>query len=207
MRYTNGVDADKSGKAVAMPVDGKRSEDASPTTEVATLGGGCFWCLEAVFEELRGVQGVMSGYSGGTVPDPTYEQVCTGTTGHAEVVQVTFDPAVVSFREILEVYFSIHDPTTLNRQGADVGTQYRSVIFYHTPEQKRIAEEVIAELEEAGVWEDPIVTEVTPSSDFYDAEDYHQEYFRRNQRQPYCQVVVAPKVAKFRKQHLDRLKA
>jgi peptide-methionine (S)-S-oxide reductase len=197
----------KSGKAVAMPVDSKRSEDASPTTEVATLGGGCFWCLEAVFEELRGVQGVMSGYSGGTVPDPTYEQVCTGTTGHAEVVQVTFDPAVVSFREILEVYFSIHDPTTLNRQGADVGTQYRSVIFYHSPEQKRIAEEVIAELEETGVWDDPIVTEVTPSSAFYDAEDYHQEYFRRNQRQPYCQVVVAPKVAKFRKQHLDRLKA
>ena len=190
-----------------MPVDSKRSEDASPATEVATLGGGCFWCLEAVFEELRGVQGVVSGYSGGAVPDPTYEQVCTGTTGHAEVVQVTFDPAVVSFREILEVYFSIHDPTTLNRQGADVGTQYRSVVFYHTPEQKRIAEEVIAELEEAGVWEDPIVTEVTPSSAFYDAENYHQEYFRRNQRQPYCQVVVAPKVAKFRKQHLDRLKA
>jgi peptide-methionine (S)-S-oxide reductase len=184
----------------------KRSEDVS-RKEVATLGGGCFWCLEAVFEELRSVEEVVSGYSGGTVPDPTYEQVCTGTTDHAEVVQVTFDPEAVSFREILEVYFSIHDPTTLNRQGADVGTQYRSVIFYHTPEQKRVAEEVIAQLEDAGVWDDPIVTEVTPASAFYAAEDYHQEYFRRNQGQPYCQVVVAPKVAKFRKQHLDKLKA
>jgi peptide-methionine (S)-S-oxide reductase len=184
----------------------KRSEDVS-RKEVATLGGGCFWCLEAVFEELRSVEEVVSGYSGGTVPDPTYEQVCTGTTDHAEVVQVTFDPEAVSFREILEVYFSIHDPTILNRQGADVGTQYRSVIFYHTLEQKRVAEEVIAQLEEAGVWDDPIVTEVTPASAFYAAEDYHQEYFRRNQGQPYCQVVVAPKVAKFRKQHLDKLKA
>jgi peptide-methionine (S)-S-oxide reductase len=189
-----------------MPFNDKRSEDVS-RKEVATLGGGCFWCLEAVFEELRGVQEIVSGYSGGTVPDPTYEQVCTGTTDHAEVVQVTFDPEAVSFREILEVYFSIHDPTTLNRQGADVGTQYRSVIFYHTPEQKRVAEEVIAQLEEAGVWDDPIVTEVTSGSAFYAAEDYHQEYFRRNQGQPYCQVVVAPKVAKFRKQHLDKLKA
>jgi peptide-methionine (S)-S-oxide reductase len=188
------------------PVNDKRSEE-TVHTEVATLGGGCFWCLEAVFDELRGVEEVVSGYSGGTVPDPTYEQVCRGNTGHAEVVQVTFDPAVVSFREILEVYFSIHDPTTLNRQGADVGTQYRSVVFYHTPEQKRVAEEVITELEEASIWDDPIVTEVTPSGTFYGAENYHQQYFRRNQRQPYCQVVVAPKVAKFRKQHLDRLKA
>ncbi len=190
-----------------MPVDDERSGNPSHATEVATLGGGCFWCLEAVFEELRGVKEVVSGYSGGTVPDPTYEQVCTGTTGHAEVVGVTFDPAVVSFREVLEVYFSVHDPTTLNRQGADVGTQYRSAIFYHSPEQKRVAEEVIAELEEAGVWEDAIVTEVTPSGAFYDAEGYHQEYFRRNRGQPYCQVVIAPKVAKFRKEHLDRLKA
>jgi peptide-methionine (S)-S-oxide reductase len=189
-----------------MPVNDKRSEE-TVHTEVATLGGGCFWCLEAVFDELRGVEEVVSGYSGGTVPDPTYEQVCRGNTGHAEVVQVTFDPAVVSFREILEVYFSIHDPTTLNRQGADVGTQYRSVVFYHTPEQKRVAEEVITELEEASIWDDPIVTEVTPSGTFYGAENYHQQYFRRNQRQPYCQVVVAPKVVKFRKQHLDRLKA
>jgi peptide-methionine (S)-S-oxide reductase len=190
-----------------MMTNDRRSGDSSRPEEVATLGGGCFWCLEAVFDELRGVKEVVSGYSGGTVAGPTYEQVCTGTTGHAEVVRVTFDPSAISFREILEVYFSIHDPTTLNRQGADVGTQYRSAIFYHTPEQKRIAEEVIAELEEAGVWERPIVTELTPASDFYDAEDYHQEYFRRNQGQPYCQVVIAPKVAKFRKQNLDRLKA
>jgi peptide-methionine (S)-S-oxide reductase len=190
-----------------MMTNDERSGDSSRTEEVATLGGGCFWCLEAVFDELRGVKEVVSGYSGGTVPDPIYEQVCTGTTGHAEVVRVTFDPSVISFREILEVYFSIHDPTTLNRQGADVGTQYRSAIFYHTPEQKRIAEEVIAELEEAGVWDGPIVTEIIPSSAFYSAEDYHREYFRRNQRQPYCQVVIAPKVAKFRKQSLDRLKA
>ncbi len=188
-----------------MPVNDERSEDMSHM-EVATLGGGCFWCLEAVFDELRGVEEVVSGYSGGTVPEPTYKQVCAGTTGHAEVVRVTFDPTVVSFREILEVYFSIHDPTTLNRQGADVGTQYRSVVFYHTPEQKRVAGEVIAGLEEAGIWDNPIVTEVAPASAFYSAEDYHQEYFRRNQGQPYCQIVVAPKVTKFRKQHLDRLK-
>ena len=141
------------------------------------------------------------------MPEPDYKQVCTGTTGHAEVVRGTFDPTVVSFREILEVYFSVHYPTTLNRQGADVGTQYRSVILYHTPEQKRVAEQVIAGLEEVGVWDNPIVTEVASASSFYRAEDDHQEYFRRNQGQPYCQVVVAPKVAKFRKQHLDRLKA
>ena len=189
-----------------MPAANDKHSQDPLRTEVATLGGGCFWCLETVFNELRGVQEVVSGYSGGTVADPTYEQVCSGTTGHAEVVRITFDPEVVSFREILEVFFSIHDPTTLNRQGPDVGTQYRSAI-YHTPEQKRVAEEVIAQLEEAGVWDDPIVTEVTPASAFYDAEDYHQEYFLRNQGQPYCQVVVAPKVAKFRKQHLDRLKA
>src|ERR687890_1662532 len=174
--------------------------------EVATLGGGCFWCLEAVYQELRGVEKVESGYSGGDVPHPTYRQVCAETTGHAEVVQVTFDPDEVSYRDILDVYFTIHDPTTLNRQGADVGTQYRSAIFYHTPEQERVGVEVIAELEEASVWERPIVTELTPASDFYGAEDYHQEYFQRNQGQPYCQVVVAPKVAKLRKQHLDKLK-
>jgi peptide-methionine (S)-S-oxide reductase len=169
-----------------MMTNDEQSGNSLRTEEVATLGGGCFWCLEAVFDELRGVKEVVSGYSGGTVPDPTYEQVCTGTTGHAEVVRVTFDPSEISFREILEVYFSIHDPTTLNRQGADVGTQYRSAIFYHTPEQKRVGEEVIAELEEASVWERPIVTELTPASDFYIAEDYHQEYFQRNQGQPYC---------------------
>jgi peptide-methionine (S)-S-oxide reductase len=164
-------------------------------TEVATLGGGCFWCLEAVYQEMRGVEKVESGYSGGHVPDPTYREVCSETTGHAEVVQVTFDPQVVSYKDILEVYFTIHDPTTLNRQGADVGTQYRSVIFYHDDEQKRVAEEVISDLETEGVWDNPI------------AEDYHQDYFRNNGFQPYCQVIIAPKVAKFRKQHLDRLKA
>ena len=176
-------------------------------TETATLGGGCFWCLEAVYEELRGVESVVSGYSGGHVPNPTYRQVCSETTGHAEVVQVTFDPEVVTFREILEVFFTIHDPTTLNRQGADVGESYRSAIFYHDEEQKRVAEDVISNLESEGVWSNPIVTEVTPFSEFYVAEDYHQEYYRNNGYQPYCQVVIAPKVAKFRKQHLERLKA
>ncbi len=189
-----------------MTVNEDRSENSS-RTEVATLAGGCFWCLEAVFEELRGVEKVESGYSGGPVPDPTYYQVCAGTTGHAEVVQVTFDPDVISFRDILEVFFTIHDPTTLNRQGPDVGTQYRSGIFYHTPEQKRVAEEVIAEVDAAGLWNAPIVTEVTPFDAFYRAEDYHQEYFRRNEAQPYCRLIIEPKVAKFRAQHLDRLKS
>ncbi len=175
--------------------------------EVATLGGGCFWCLEAVYEELRGVEKVESGYSGGSMPDPTYREVCSGTTGHAEVVQVTFDPSMVSFREILGVFFTIHDPTTLNRQGADVGTQYRSVIFYHDEEQRRVAEEVISELEAEGLWKDPIVTEVVPLDAYYRAEDYHQGYFRNNGFQPYCQVIIAPKVAKFRKQYLEQLKA
>ncbi len=174
--------------------------------EIATLAGGCFWCLEAVYDELRGVESVVSGYAGGSVPNPTYKQVCTGTTGHAEVVQITYDPDEVSFRDLLGVFFTIHDPTTLNRQGADVGTQYRSAIFYHNEEQKRIAEEVIAELEAAGVWNDPIVTEVTPASTFYPAEDYHQNYYKNNPYQGYCQFVVAPKVAKFRKKYMDRLK-
>ena len=183
------------------------TDDRGSAREVATLGGGCFWCLEAVYQELRGVEKVESGYSGGDVPNPSYREVCTGMTGHAEVVQVTFDPEVVSYRDILEVYFSIHDPTTLNRQGADVGTQYRSVIFYHNDEQRSVAEEVISELESEGIWSDPIVTEVTPFDEFYVAEDYHQNYFRNNGFQPYCQVIIAPKVAKFRKEHLDRLKA
>ena len=174
---------------------------------VATLGGGCFWCLEAVYQELRGVEEVESGYSGGDVPNPTYREVCSETTGHAEVVRVTFDPTVVSYRDILEVYFTIHDPTTLNRQGADVGTQYRSVVFYHDEEQKRVAEEVISDLEAQGIWSNPIVTEVKPFGEFYVAEDYHQNYFRNNGFQPYCQVIIAPKVAKFRKEHLERLKA
>jgi peptide-methionine (S)-S-oxide reductase len=176
-------------------------------TEIATLGGGCFWCLEAVYDELRGVESVESGYAGGPVPNPTYRQVVTGTTGHAEVVQVAFDPEVVTFREILEVFFTIHDPTTLNRQGADVGPQYRSAIFYHDEDQRRVSEELISELEAEGLWDDPIVTEVTPFERFYVAEDYHQEYYRNNEYQPYCQVVIAPKVAKFRKQYLERLKA
>lgn len=174
--------------------------------EVATLGGGCFWCLEAVYDQLKGVEDVVSGYSGGQVSNPTYEQVCAGTTGHAEVVQVTFDPETITFKDILDVFFTIHDPTTLNRQGADVGPQYRSVILYHTPEQKMIAEQTIEELEKAQVWDDPIVTEVTPFEEFYRAEDYHQEYFEKNPNQGYCRVVIAPKVVKFRKQHLDRLR-
>jgi peptide-methionine (S)-S-oxide reductase len=172
---------------------------------IATLGGGCFWCLEAVFEEVRGVQSVVSGYAGGRQPNPSYEQVCSGATGHAEVVQVTFDPAVISFRELLEIFFAIHDPTTLNRQGADVGTQYRSAIFYHSPEQKQAAEGLIAELNAAGTWDRPIVTVVVPFEAFYPAEGYHQSYFRNNPAQGYCSVVIAPKVAKFRKQFAGRL--
>lgn len=173
---------------------------------VATLAGGCFWCLEAVFSDLQGVESAISGYSGGTVPTPSYKQVCAGTTGHAEVVQITFDSSVLSFRQLLEVFFTIHDPTTLNRQGNDTGTQYRSAIFYHTPEQKTTADEVIKELTGARMWGNPIVTEVTPLQVFYPAEDYHQRYFEHNPDQPYCRVVVAPKVAKFRKQYLSKLK-
>jgi peptide-methionine (S)-S-oxide reductase len=176
------------------------------TTEVATLGGGCFWCLEAIFDELKGVEQVASGYAGGTVPNPSYEAVCSGMTGHAEVVQVSFDPQVVSFKEILEVFFAFHDPTTLNRQGADVGTQYRSAIFYHTPEQRATAEQVITELNAAGIWKAPIVTEVTPLTAFYPAEEYHQEFFQRNPGQLYCQFVISPKIAKFRKEYLAKLK-
>jgi peptide-methionine (S)-S-oxide reductase len=176
-------------------------------SETATLAGGCFWCLEAVYDQLQGVEDVVSGYAGGTVPDPTYEAVCRGTTGHAEVVQVTFDPEVVTFREILEVFFTIHDPTTLNRQGADVGTQYRSAIFYHSPEQRQTAEQVIAELEEAEIWgKSPLVTELAPIETFYPAEQYHQEYFARNPNQGYCQAVIAPKVSKFRQKYLERLR-
>lgn len=177
-----------------------------PGKEVATLGGGCFWCLEAVLDELVGVERVASGYSGGTVPNPSYKQICTGTTGHAEVVQLTFDPQVISFQEILTVFFSIHDPTTLNRQGADVGTQYRSAIFYHSPQQKAAAERVIEEITELGLWKAPIVTEVTPFEAFYKAEDYHQEYYKYNRAAPYCQMVIAPKLAKFREQWGAKLK-
>ncbi len=175
--------------------------------EVATLAGGCFWCLEAVFDQLKGVADVVSGYTGGRRPNPSYEQVCSGATGHAEVVQVTFDPHLVSFRELLEVFFTIHDPTTLNRQGADVGTQYRSAIFYHSPTQKQIADDVIREFNQAGVWDQPIVTELSEPSPFYPAEPYHQQYYERNPNAGYCQVAIAPKVAKFRSVFLQRLKA
>jgi peptide-methionine (S)-S-oxide reductase len=174
--------------------------------EVATLAGGCFWCLEAVFDELKGVESVESGYSGGHAANPTYAQVCDGYTGHAEAVQITFDPLVLSYHDLLTVFFSIHDPTTLNRQGADVGTQYRSAIFFHGEEQKEIAKQVIQEIVAAHIWDDPIVTEVAPFDRFYMAEDYHQEYFAHNSLQPYCRVVIAPKVSKFRKQFVDRLK-
>jgi peptide-methionine (S)-S-oxide reductase len=174
--------------------------------ETATLAGGCFWCLEAVFDELKGVQSVESGYAGGHVQNPTYKAVCSGNTGHAEVVQVKFDPGVLSYRDLLNVFFAIHDPTTLNRQGADTGTQYRSAIFYHTPEQKETAETLIRELNEQKIWDHLIVTEVAPLSNYYVAEDYHQEYFANNPNQPYCQAVVAPKVSKFRKHFLERLK-
>lgn len=174
--------------------------------EIATLAGGCFWCLEAVFDDLKGVVSVESGYMGGSIVNPTYEQVCSGDTGHAEVVRLAFDPDVVSFKEILEVFFVIHDPTTLNRQGNDVGTQYRSAIFYHSAEQKAAAEQVIANLSSARIYDDPIVTEVAAASQFYVAEDYHQEYFQRNPAQPYCAYVVRPKVAKFRKHFLKKLK-
>lgn len=174
--------------------------------EVATVGGGCFWCTEAVLEDLRGVEKVESGYTGGSVANPTYEQVCSGTTGHAEVVRVTFDPAELSYRDLLNVFFATHDPTTLDRQGADVGPQYRSVIFPHTPEQQATAEALIASLDQDEIWNDPIVTRIEPLGDFYPAEAYHAAYYRRNPRQGYCQVVIAPKVAKFRKQFADRLR-
>jgi peptide-methionine (S)-S-oxide reductase len=172
-------------------------------TELATLGGGCFWCLEAVYQQLRGVQHVESGYTGGQVPNPTYEQICDGNTGHAEAIKIEFDPALVSYREILEIFFTIHDPTTLNRQGNDVGTQYRSVIYYHNPQQQDCAKHVIAEM--ANVWDAPLVTELLPVETWYKAEDYHQNYYRNNPLQGYCAFVVAPKVAKFRKTFSEKL--
>lgn len=173
----------------------------------ATLGGGCFWCLEAVYQQLRGVSHVVSGYAGGHVDLPDYRMVCSGKTGHAEVVQISYDTEVLSYRDLLDVFFTIHDPTTVNRQGADVGSQYRSAIFTHTDEQAEIARQVIAELEVSGLWRNPLVTEVTPLQRFWPAEDYHQNYWRNNPNQGYCRVVVAPKVAKFRKQHMARLAA
>jgi peptide-methionine (S)-S-oxide reductase len=173
--------------------------------EVATLAGGCFWCIEAVFREVDGVENVVSGYTGGTTANPTYEQVCSGKTGHAEAVQVSFDPFKISYREILEIFFSIHDPTTLNRQGVDVGTQYRSAIFYHTEQQKAIAEELITELNTVRLWKKPIVTQIVPLHTFYPAEDYHQRYFSRHPEQGYCQMVISPKLNKFRQQWLKHL--
>ena len=176
-------------------------------SEQATLAGGCFWCLEAVYDQLRGVENVDSGYAGGRRPNPTYEQVCTGATGHAEVVQITYDPAQISYSDLLDIFFTIHDPTTLNRQGGDVGTQYRSAIYYHNDEQKRIAEEKLRDLDVMKTWDDPIVTELKPLTEFYPAEAYHKDYFERNPTQGYCNAVIAPKVSKARKQFMDRLKA
>jgi len=175
--------------------------------ETATLAAGCFWCVEAVFDDLIGVEDVVSGYSGGHKENPTYQEVCSESTGHAEVIQLTFDPAIISFKEILQVFFTVHDPTTLNRQGNDIGNSYRSAIFYHSDEQKRTAEETIAEVNAEGIYDNPIVTEVTVFDEFWPAENYHQEYFANNPNQPYCAAVVAPKVAKFRKKFLSRLKS
>ncbi|HLE14753.1 MAG TPA: peptide-methionine (S)-S-oxide reductase MsrA [Anaerolineales bacterium] len=189
-----------------MELSKKGLSSAPEKRQVATLAGGCFWCIEAVFNDLEGVESAISGYAGGSIPNPSYRQVCTGTTGHAEAVQVTFDPQKLSYQELLEIFFTIHDPTTLDRQGADVGTQYRSAIFYHDQEQRAIAEQVMDAIEAASIWDAPLVTELAPLDRFYLAEDYHQEYFKRNPNQPYCSVVIAPKVVKFRKYYADRLK-
>lgn len=174
--------------------------------EVATLGGGCFWCLDAVYRQLRGVEKVESGYAGGTKPNPTYREVCTGQTGHAEVVQITFDPSLISYRDLLDVFFTIHDPTTKDRQGGDIGTQYRSIILTHSDEQARVAREAIAEVEAEKLYDDPIVTDVEPLTTFYPGERYHQDYFANNARQPYCQAVIAPKVSKFRGKFLEKMR-
>ncbi|HEY3372853.1 MAG TPA: peptide-methionine (S)-S-oxide reductase MsrA [Prolixibacteraceae bacterium] len=179
---------------------------SSAQKETATFGGGCFWCTEAIFKSLKGVETVESGYSGGKVKNPSYREVCTGETGHAEVIQITFDPAVISFRELLEVFWETHDPTTLNRQGADVGTQYRSVVFYHSPQQKETAEKYKAELNQENVFNKPVVTEITPFDKFYNAENYHQDYYNNNSTQGYCQIVIVPKLEKFRKVFKDKLK-
>lgn len=188
----------------------RKMEQVASSTQarylIATVAGGCFWCLEAVYDQIKGVVAVESGYTGGQVDHPTYEAVCSGRTGHAEAVRITFDPDVVGYRELIKVFFAIHDPTTLNRQGHDVGTQYRSAIFYHTPDQKQIAEEVVAVVTKEKLWDDPIVTEITPAGTWYEAEPYHQEYFVRNPFQGYCTAVVGPKVAKFRKQFTSKLK-
>lgn len=178
----------------------------SNSLQQATLGGGCFWCIESAINSIQGVEKAISGYAGGELDNPTYEQVCSGNTGHAEVVRVIFDPTVLSFRQLLEIFFSLHNPTQLNRQGNDVGTQYRSVIFYHNDEQKLAAEEIIEEIQDDGIWPDPVVTEVTPLSNYFDAEDYHQDYFANNPQNQYCNMVVAPKLAKFKKTFAEKLK-
>ena len=200
---TSVASAEPAAKADDSAADDKQKEKK---VEVATFGNGCFWCTEAVFEELKGVESAVSGYSGGRVPDPTYEQVCTGATGHAEVIQITYDPAVITFPELLEVFWKTHDPTTLNQQGPDHGTQYRSAVFYHSDEQRELAEKYMQRLDESGAFDAPIVTEITKFQKFYPAEDYHQEYFALNGRQPYCRAVVKPKVIKFRKAFKDKLK-
>jgi peptide-methionine (S)-S-oxide reductase len=197
----NAVDTNSTGgHALNTPVDVPKGR------EVATLAGGCFWCTEAIFTELKGVDKVQSGYAGGTVANPSYEQVCTGTTGHAETVQIIYDPKVITYRDLLHIFLTVHDPTTLNRQGADSGTQYRSAIFTHNDEQAKEAREVITEVQKAHIWANPIVTEVTPFTCFYSAEDYHKDYFARNPNQGYCRVVIAPKVAKFREKYAARLR-
>jgi peptide-methionine (S)-S-oxide reductase len=187
------------------PKDKPKADEKSAKVETVTLGGGCFWCVEAVFEEVKGVTSVESGYSGGKTENPTYKEVCTGTTGHAEVCQIKFDPSVITFTEILEVFFKTHNPTTLNQQGADIGTQYRSVIFYHSKEQKEIAEKIKKELDAAGAFTKPIVTEISPLGKYYKAEEYHQDFYKRNPNQGYCAAVIAPKMDKFRKVFKDKL--
>jgi peptide-methionine (S)-S-oxide reductase len=186
----------------------QRPEQASisKALEVATFAAGCFWCTEAVFDQLKGVVRVESGYSGGNVPSPSYEEVCTGDTGHAESIEITFDPSIISFKDLLQIFFTTHDPTTYNRQGGDVGTQYRSAIFYHNPEQEKIARQVIQEFNRSKVWKKPIVTEVVPYREFYKAEDYHQDYYAKNSGQPYCRVVIEPKIAKLREHYREKLK-
>jgi peptide-methionine (S)-S-oxide reductase len=178
----------------------------SKNLEIATLAAGCFWCTEAAFSIIRGVERIEPGYTGGSVPNPSYEQVSTGTTGHVEAAQIFFDPNVISYKEILEIYFTMHDPTSLNRQGADVGTQYRSAIFYHSPEQKNTAEKLIDELNKEGIWNKPIVTEVVPLKTFYKAETYHKDYYKKHPKEPYCQVVIAPKIAKLQQRFFDKIK-
>lgn len=191
---------------VASAQEKPQTKGKSMQHEIATLGAGCFWCVEAIYQRLNGVEKVESGYSGGSVKNPSYEQVCTGKTGHAEVIQVTFDPSVLSYKTLLEVFFKTHDPTTLNRQGADAGTQYRSVIFYHTEEQRKIAEQVKEETDNAKIWDDPIVTEIAPYASFYKAENYHQNYYNENSYKPYCMMVINPKLSKFRKEFRNLLK-